>query len=84
MAGKSAVRKNNFYAFLYAIISNTETIFLQNMFWSPSFILFFHQEFYVKNLLELSEYVPSLHEDILEVICSHFLKIDVSLKSSLL
>ena len=38
----------------------------------------------MKNLLELSEYVPSLHEDILEVICSHFLKIDVSLKSSLL
>ncbi|CAB3982532.1 RNA polymerase I-specific transcription initiation factor RRN3 [Paramuricea clavata] len=38
-----------------------------------------HHEFYVKNLLELSEYVPSLHEDILEVICSHFLKIDVEI-----
>lgn len=35
------------------------------------------QEWYTKNVLELSEYAPSLHKDILEVICFHFLKIDV-------
>lgn len=34
-------------------------------------------ECYIKNLLQLSEYAPSLHQDILEVICINVLKIDV-------
>ena len=38
-----------------------------------------HHEFYVKNLLELLECTPSLREQILEVICSQFLRIDVEI-----
>lgn len=38
-----------------------------------------YQECYTKNLLELSEYIPSLYKDILEVICIHLLKIDVEI-----
>ncbi|XP_046855121.1 RNA polymerase I-specific transcription initiation factor RRN3-like [Xenia sp. Carnegie-2017] len=38
-----------------------------------------HHEFYVTNLLQLAEYRPSMHLDLLEVICNNLVKIDVEI-----
>ena len=38
----------------------------------------------MKNLLNLTQYARGLHQDILELICINFVKIDVSLSRRLL